>query len=499
MGRNRFPRAISPLFGIALAAVVAASVSAGMAPAGSVAPPADPPPAVVIECPPVVFTVEERRLIVETLLAADDPAAGLEAMDDAALMAALRRHGIRQLGLRIRPSTLDRTWTLEPPLRDVEVELAAARRDGRLAPWLRGLEPSHAGYRALAAERRRYRAIIDGGGWARLPSGPTLSEGDEDARVEALRARLAAEGYSVPPTETPWRFDADLAAAVRTFQRRHDLDEDGVLGIETLRALDVPAEDRLDQIEVNLERWRWLPRQLPPDRLELDTGAAEAVRYRAGEPVLSMRVIVGSPRHKTPMFASALDAVVLNPPWNVPGSIARNEILPRAAREPGYLARNGYIWTPNGLQQRPGPGNALGFVKFDLASPFGVYLHDTPGRSSFARRVRTLSHGCMRLEKPRELAEDLLAPQGWTRADIDRVIDAGATRRIALQQTLPLFVIYRTVGLDEDGRAIFRPDPYRWDARLLAALAEADRRPLPPPRCIAPAAASPPGAPLTPG
>ncbi|MDP1737563.1 MAG: L,D-transpeptidase family protein [Caulobacter sp.] len=488
MRQDRFARAVRPLGRIALAAVLAASVSAAVGPAGSAVPPDVAAPVAVPECPPIAFTLEERGLILETLLAADDPAAGLEALEDAALMAVLRRHAIRQLGLRIRPSAIDRIWTLEPPLRDVDVELNNARRDGRFAAWLQALEPPHAGYRALAAERRRYRTIIDGGGWLPLSPGPTFTEGAEDARIEAVRARLTAEGYSLLPTETPARFDADLATALRTFQRRHDLDEDGVLGTETRRALDIPAEERLAQIDVNLERWRWLPRQLPPDRLELDTGAAEAVRYTTGAPTLTMRVIVGSPRHKTPMFASALDAVVLNPPWNVPASIARNEILPRAAREPGYLSRNGYVRTANGLQQRPGPGNALGFLKFDLPSPFGVYLHDTPGRSSFARRVRTLSHGCMRLEKPRELAEDLLAPQGWTRADIDRVIDARATRRIALQKTLPLFVIYRTVGLDEAGRAIFRPDPYRWDARLQTALSEADRRPPPPRRCIAPVA-----------
>jgi murein L,D-transpeptidase YcbB/YkuD len=488
MRQDWFARATRPLGRIALAAVLAASALAVVGPAGSVVPPAAAPPSGVPECPPVAFALDERGLILDTLLAADDPAAGLETLDDAALMAALRRHAIRQLGLRIRPSAIDRIWTLEPPLRDVDVELTAARRDGRLAAWLQALEPPHAGYRALAAERRRYRTIIDGGGWLPLSPGPTLSEGDEDARIEAVRARLTVEGYGLLPTETPARFDADLAAALRTFQRRHDLDEDGVLGTETRRALDVPAEDRLAQIDVNLERWRWLPPQLPPDRLELDTGAAEAVRYVSDTPVLTMRVIVGSPRHKTPMFASALDAVVLNPPWNVPASITRNELLPREAREPGYLARNGFVWTQNGLQQRPGSGNSLGFVKFDLPSPFGVYLHDTPGRSSFARRVRTLSHGCMRLEKPRELATDLLSPQGWTRADIDRVIDARATRRIGLQKTLPLFVIYRTVGLDEAGRAIFRPDPYRWDARLQAALAEADRRPPQPRRCAVPAA-----------
>lgn len=470
-----------------MAAVLAAIALGGVTSVPAQSRSAGAPAVTTPDCPPIAFTADERQLIVATLLAVDDPPVGVEALDDPALMAALEWHAATQLGLRVRPSLIDRTWTIEPPHRDVAVELAAARRDGRLAEWLAALAPTHAGYQALRAERARYRTIIEAGGWAKMPFGLSLKEGDEGDRVEALRARLQAEGYGIAPSATPTLFDADLAEALRLFQRRHDLEEDGALGADTRRALDVPAVERLAQLDANLERWRWLPRVLPADRLDLDIAAAEAVRYAAGQPVLTMRVIVGSPRHRTPMFASYLEAVILNPPWNVPASIARNEILPKAARDPGYLARNGYSRTPNGLQQRPGPGNALGFVKFNLPSPFGVYLHDTPGRSSFARRVRTLSHGCMRLEKPRELAEDLLAPQGWTRADIDRAIDTGATRRIQLDRTLPLFVAYYTASVDADGRAVFRPDPYGWDARLLAALAAAERgRPGPRPAVCLP-------------
>lgn len=475
MRKDRPNRATCSLGRMALATALAAMTLAGVMSGPAAGRSAGAPAVAVPDCPPIAFTTEERRLIVATLLAADNPPAGVEALDDPALAAALEWHAATQLGLRVRPSLIDRTWTIEPPRRDVAAELAAARKDGRLTQWLAALAPAHPGYQALRAERARYRSIIEAGGWLKMPFGLSLKEGDEGDRVEALRARLQAEGYVLAPSATPTLFDADLAEALRLFQRRHDLEEDGTLGAETRRALDVPAAERLAQLDANLERWRWLPRALPADRLDLDVAAAEAVRYAAGQPALTMRVIVGSPKHKTPMFVSYLDAVVFNPPWNVPASIARNEILPKAARDPGYLARNGYSRTPNGLQQRPGPGNALGFVKFDLPSPFGVYLHDTPGRSSFARRVRTLSHGCMRLEKPRELAEDLLAPQGWTRADIDRAIDTGATRRIELDRTLPLFVAYYTASVDADGRAVFRPDPYGWDARLLAALAAAER------------------------
>ena len=289
------------------------------------------------------------------------------------------------------------------------------------------------------------------------------------AGAAALRERLSAEGFAVE-AEAADIYDAALVAVVRTFQGLHGLEPDGIVGPATLAALNVSAQARLAQIDLNLERWRWSPRPPSPDRLEVDVGAATATLFQAGAPVLSMRVVVGDTAHPTPMFASQLEAVVLNPPWNVPASIASGELLPRAARDPGYLARHNYVFLGGRLQQRPGPDNALGQVKFDLPTPFGVYLHDTPGRAAFSRPVRTLSHGCMRLEKPRELAERLLAAQGWDRAALDAAIATGETQRIALAAPMPLVVTYRTAFVDEAGLHLL-PDPYGWDARLARALA----------------------------
>src|SRR5690606_25975911 len=202
-----------------------------------------------------------------------------------------------------------------------------------------------------------------------------------------------------------------------------------------------PAQ-RLTQIEANLERLRWLPRTLPPERVEVNVAAAEVALIRADQPVLRMRAVVGDAAHKTLMVFSWLDAVDFNPPWNVPASIARNEIWPRVARDPGYLARNHFVSLGGRLQQRPGPDNALGQIKFDLQSPYGVYLHDTPAKAVFQRSRRALSHGCMRLEKPRALAEALLAPQGWSAAEVEGAIAARTTRRVVLTSPTPLFVYY---------------------------------------------------------
>ncbi|HEY2358712.1 MAG TPA: L,D-transpeptidase family protein, partial [Phenylobacterium sp.] len=269
-------------------------------------------------------------------------------------------------------------------------------------------------------------------------------------------------------------FDAALEQALMDFQRHHELQADGVVGRGTLAALNVTAEDRLAQLDANLERWRWLP-ALPAERIEVDVAAANAILYDDDAPRLAMRVVVGDAQHKTPMFSSRLDALVFNPPWNVPSSIAAKELLPHERADPGYLARNDFVVVGGALQQRPGPRNALGRVKFDFPSPFGVYLHDTPSRAAFARPGRWLSHGCIRLEKPRELAAAVLGPQGWGPDRIDAVIEAGETTRVQLSNTVPLYVLYWTVVLAEDGRPAFRPDPYAWDAKLMKAIAGAGR------------------------
>jgi murein L,D-transpeptidase YcbB/YkuD len=185
-----------------------------------------------------------------------------------------------------------------------------------------------------------------------------------------------------------------------------------------------------------------------------------------------MRAIVGDRGHKSPMFISRLESVVFNPPWNVPPSIAAKELLPKERAHPGYLARNDFIFVVGGaLRQLPGPRNSLGQLKFDFPSPFGVYLHDTPARAIFAQAERWRSHGCIRLEKPRELAAAVLGPQGWTADRIDTSIAAGDTSRVGLSAPVPLYVLYWTVVIAPDGAPEFRRDTYGWDAELTRALA----------------------------
>lgn len=416
------------------------------------------------------LTAGERALIVAALQGGDDVTASPSTTaSDAALQASLSRHATAELGLRVRPSEIDPLWAIAPPQRQVDTELAEARGAGRLGPWLQTLAPASASYRALIAAHRRYRQMVDGGGWPQLPANLDLRPGASGPAVSSLRLRLAAEGYVVGASPTAEVFDLPLKDAVATFQRRHDLAPDGVVGRETREALNVTAEQRLAQIDANLERWRWV-RSLPPDRLEVNVAAAEAVLYSNDAPKLAMKTVVGDLGHHTPMFTSRLASVVINPPWNVPPSIAAKELWPKERAQPGYLARNGFSLVDGALRQAPGPRNSLGRVKFDFPSPFGVYLHDTPAKTAFNRNNRALSHGCIRLEKPRELAAILLAPQGWTADRIDEAIDSGETQRIQLDGRLPLFVLYWTVAAQADGSLQFHPDRYGWDAKLTSAL-----------------------------
>jgi murein L,D-transpeptidase YcbB/YkuD len=427
--------------------------------------------------PAAAWSAADRAAAAGALSAAGelDPARAA-ALDDAALSRTVEAFAARELGQRVRPAAIDRLWAIEPPRRDVAAELAAARASGGFEAWLASLSPPHGAYRALLAAQSRYRAIAARGGWPSLPPGEAPRLGERGARAALLRERLALEGY-VTAGGAPDAFDGGLRDALRRFQRGHGLADDGVLGPATLAALNVSAAERAAGIEANLERWRWLPHRLPPDRIEVDVAGQTVRLLQADCETLSMKAVVGDPAHRTPMFVSEVQAVTFNPPWNVPASIARAEILPKAARDPGYLAANDFVLVDGRLQQKAGPKSALGQIKFELPSPFGVYLHDTPGKAAFARSRRDLSHGCLRLEKPSELAALVLAPQGWTAQAVAGAIAAGRTQTVKLTTPVPLYVLYWTASVDPMGAVSFRPDIYGWDRPLSEALggAGADR------------------------
>jgi murein L,D-transpeptidase YcbB/YkuD len=457
-------------------ALAFATLAAAQAPA----PPPAPPP----------LTIADGAAIVAALTGA--PAQGLEAPDETADAAALAdpdpvvhadaearlikaaiAYAQAEHGADLDPRAIDKDFALRAPY-DAAADFAKARAAGQIAVWITGQTRQDAPYLALVAARTRYAALVAQGDWGSLAAGPPLKPGVADPRVPDLRQRLAAEGYVDPSPvdpKTPNLFDAGLSAALADFQSHHALKPDGVLTPKTTDALNVSAADRLAAIDVNLVRARWLPVALPPERVEVDTAAPDATLFIDDKPVLPMRAIVGEPTKRTPSFVARITGVEFNPPWIVPPDIAAKELFPHERRSPGYFARNDFYVSHGQVIQRAGPKSALGYIKFEVPDPFTVYLHDTPSRSWFASDKRWRSHGCVRLQMPRELATLLLAPQGWTRDDVDAAIATHITRTVPLKIQPAVFVVYRTAEAAPDGKVAFRPDVYGWDQELADALA----------------------------
>jgi murein L,D-transpeptidase YcbB/YkuD len=373
---------------------------------------------------------------------------------------------------RLDTSDFQEDWGLRPQPYDPLPAFADAVKRDRIAQWIRALPPPWAGYDGLQKGLETYRKIEADGGWAPLSAGPDLGLGATGARVAALRKRLAFEDPEVVATGS--KFDSELQAAVQRAQRRYGLNPTGVVSTQTLAALNVTARDRVRQIMANMERWRWLPAQLPAKRIQVNIAAAVMTVFEGDAAIFSMKAVTGRPGNETPMLQSMIHSIVLNPPWNVPTSIATKELFPKGT---AYLARNNYkiIGTGAGrrLQQQPGPNSALGLYKFDFQNPYAVYLHDTPSQSTFSRFSRLESHGCVRLEKPDELARLLLRddPQ-WQPEQIDAALAKGKTLRVPLrpEDQVAVYLLYWTAYAGADGQMNFRADPYGWDKTLAAKI-----------------------------
>ena len=380
---------------------------------------------------------------------------------------------------RFDPAGSNPYWAQRTPSVDVGAVLREAVESRDVARTLEGLLPRTSQYAALREALVRYRGIAEKGGWpTALPARLTLRPGQRGQGVAALRARLSAEGDlrgSVPPARAEV-FDDALAAAVKRFQLRHGLETSGALDRPTVAALNVLVEERIRQIDLNLERWRWLAPSLTDRFVLVNIPAFELHGFDRDRPVLRMRVVTGNAaKTPTPVFGRPMTRVVFRPYWNVPTSIAEAEIMPAVYRDRDYLRRrNMELVKGDGgvqLRQRPGPGNALGLVKFLLPNPFGVYLHDTPEDGLFARARRDKSHGCVRVERPFDLARFALAgaPE-WTPARIRAAAARDPEQPVALPEPLPVFITYFTAWADADGVTRFLPDLYEHDADQLRIL-----------------------------
>jgi murein L,D-transpeptidase YcbB/YkuD len=383
--------------------------------------------------------------------------------------------------------------------------LTGAAGSADIDAFIESFKPSSDRYDRTRLALEDYRRLAAGGGWPNVPEGETLKPGTTDPRVQALRSRLAVTGeVSGPATGDPAFFDADLESAVRAFQARHGLEVDGKVGRESLAALNVPVERRIDQLILNLERRRWMPDDFG-DRfvfVNLADFHLKVVVASGGEEdtIFDSRVVVGTPYFRTPVFSDEITYIEINPYWTVPPSIARNELLPKIKKDPGYLAKNEYVlfdgwgesaktldpqnvdWTQvradnfgYKIRQEPGDRNALGRIKFMFPNQFNVYLHDTPSKSLFGRASRAFSHGCVRVHEPITFAEFVLNGQeGWDEAKVREVIDSGKRTVVPLQTPLPVHLTYLTAWVNKDGIVHFREDIYGRDA-LLAKVLLADR------------------------
>lgn len=435
------------------------------------------------------YRVQELRSLVEARDQED--AASAAAVADMRLTLAYMRYSSDLRGGRVSPETLDRLWTPTQRQRDIAVELSEALRTGGVDSSLRRAVPAQAAYRLLKEELARLRGLDGNRVW------PTIALGSVEAgtqeQLRSLRKCLTLLGDL--PTDQPGAADALKAALIR-FQRRHGLRQTGEADPATTQALSVPLEERIRTIEVNMERWRWLPDDLGSRYILVNIAAFEARVVEGGRTVLRIPAIVGRPYRRTPVFSGLMTYLVFSPYWNVPNNIAVRDKLPLIRESPDYLVSQGFRvfpktdsdlveldpasidWGavtandfPYRLRQDPGPLNALGGVKFMFPNRYNVYLHDTPQRELFEESVRTFSSGCIRLERPFDLAQYLLRGLSeWTDEKLRAAMNADRETTVVLPEPLLIHLVYLTAWVGEDGELNFRDDIYGRDALLSEAL-----------------------------
>lgn len=407
-------------------------------------------------------------------------------------------YGAHLVGGAVNPVTIHPEWNATRREADLVAVLDSALEDGRIRQALEGLLPRHPSYHRLRDVLAHHRAIAAAGGWPALV-GTTMRPGERRPEVELLRSRLVLSGDLAEGQPGPDDlYDEAVREAVRRFQRRHGLTPDGVAGLETNAIMNVPVEERIRSLVVNMERWRWLPRDLGQRHIVVNIAGFEVDLVDGDSTVFTSRVMVGQRYRKTPVFSDRMTYLVLSPTWTIPPNILEQDKLPLIrADAAGYLRTNrirvlrpdgrevapaAVDWatvtgaTPLRFRMDPGPENPLGRVKFMFPNPHHVYLHDTPGRELFDRTSRAFSSGCIRVERPLELAAHLLRGDArWTPDRIAAVANGGVEQTVQLTRPVAVHLLYWTTWAEPDGAVHFRPDIYDRDPALHEALT------LPPP------------------
>ena len=424
-----------------------------------------------------------------------DGSAAVQAELDILLTDALFVLGYHYRFGKVDPESVNPHWNIPNRFGEEDpVALVSSALDRHAVPELLAqLEPEHNFYQRLKTALADYRSLQLAGGWPEIPEGETLRLGADDSRVVLLRRRLLLTRDLQQGAADSSVFDADVDRAVRVFQYRMGLSDDGVVGKDTLEALNVPVETRIEQIRINLERARWILHDLDAHAVVVNVAGFMAYVTEGEEVIWMTRVQVGKPYHMTPLFRDEVSYIEINPTWTVPYSISSKELLPKIKKDPNYLAdRNMIVLDRNGnqvdaagidwnslsanrfpytLRQQPGPDNALGRIKFMFPNEHAVYLHDTPSKSLFERDYRVFSHGCIRVQNPYLLAQILLDDnEKWSVEKIEAAVDSRVTQRIVLDRKIPIYLTYWTAAVDDDLEVNFSRDPYNRDERVLAGL-----------------------------
>jgi murein L,D-transpeptidase YcbB/YkuD len=403
-------------------------------------------------------------------------------------------HGSHLLAGHVNPETIDPEWRATRRQADLAGVLQAALTGGEIGLSLKALLPPQPGYARLRSALARYRQLASEGGWPIVPEGSKLRLDDPSERLDTLRTRLLISGDLRSAK-------ARLDQAVRRFQQRHGLDVDGVVGKQTLAALNVPVAERVKQIRVNMERWRWLPQDLGQRHILVNIADFRLDVIQDDRSVLSMAVVVGKLYRRTPVFSADMTYLVFCPSWEIPPKIAFEDKLPLIRKDPAYLEAQAIEvlqgwgadeqridpervdWNrlsrqplrnfPYHQRQLPGPENPLGRVKFMFPNKFGVYLHDSPSRGLFSKTVRTFSSGCIRVAQAPQLATHLLAQDPrWPPERIIAAMDSGLEQTVRLPEPIRVHLLYWTAWVDEDGTVQFRTDIYDRDKRVEDAMRE---------------------------
>jgi len=399
----------------------------------------------------------------------------------------------------VEPNQTNVDWHIEKPNKNLLKILRESLHNEKLEEMVDILQPHHSGYLRLKSALLKYQNIKKSGGWHKIPVGPKLRKGDTEKRIAALRSRLLISGdLANSKSGDEEYFDEALESGVKKFQARNGLKTDGVVGSNTLSALNNSVEDRIEQIKLNMERWRWLPQDLGKRYILVNTANFELDIIENGQTVTSTRAIVGKKKRPTPALSRKITYMELNPYWNIPHRIAINDVLPCIKKDSNYLkdksirifenwedgakevnpesidwntvTKKNFVYK---LRQDPANSNALGRVKFIFPNEFSIYLHDTPARTLFNKTKRTFSSGCIRIEKPMELAAYLLTDNSkWTYEKLTAAVDSKKTRTILLPDPINIHILYWTAWVDKNGIVNFRDDIYGRDRQLNIALNE---------------------------